>query len=57
MADVLISGAFHGDERIGPVASLELARWLCTQFDNDSWARRLVSSRRLLLMPMTNAIG
>ena len=26
--DVLVSGALHGDERVGPLATLELARWL-----------------------------
>lgn len=55
--DVLVSGALHGDERIGPIVTLELARWLLLNFQNESWARRLVSERRLLLIPMTNAVG
>ena len=26
--DVLVSGALHGDESVGPTVTLELARWL-----------------------------
>ena len=55
--DVLISGALHGDEQVGPVTTIELARWLIQRYDTDEWARRLVQTRRLLLVPMTNAWG
>ena len=40
--DVLVSGALHGDERVGPLVTLELARWLLHRYDTDPWARRLV---------------
>ena len=53
--DVLISGALHGDERVGPTATLELARWLL--LSETPWAHRLLRTRRLLLVPLTNAIG
>lgn len=53
--DVLVSGALHGDERVGPTVTLELARWLL--LSTSGWARRLLRTRRLLLMPLTNAIG
>ena len=53
--DVLISGALHGDERVGPTATLELARWLL--LSESAWADRLLRTRRLLLVPLTNAIG
>ena len=53
--DLLISGALHGDEQVGPVTTIELARWLIQRYDTDEWARRLVQTRRLLLVPMTNA--
>ena len=47
----------HGDEQVGPVTTIELARWLIQRYDTDEWARRLVQTRRLLLVPMTNAWG
>jgi hypothetical protein len=53
--DVLISGALHGDERVGPTATLELARWLL--LSESPWAHRLLRTRRLLLVPLTNAVG
>ena len=55
--DVLVSGALHGDERVGPLATLELARWLLLRYERDAWARRLVHTRRLLLVPAANAVG
>ena len=55
--DVLISGALHGDERVGPLATLELARWLLGNYATNEWARRLIHTRRLLLVPMANAVG
>ena len=55
--EVLISGALHGDERIGPATAIALARWLIERCDTDEWVRRLVNTRTVLIMPMTNAIG
>tara|TARA_B100000524_G_scaffold56604_3_gene26337 strand:- start:1034 stop:2263 length:1230 start_codon:yes stop_codon:yes gene_type:complete len=55
--EMLISGALHGDERIGPITVLELARWLIERYETDGWVRRLVNSRVVILVPMTNAIG
>ena len=56
-AEVLISGALHGDERVGPATALALARWLVERYDSDAWIRRLVDTRTVLIMPMTNALG
>ena len=55
--EILISGALHGDERIGPSTALALSRWLVERYDSDDWVRRLVDTRTVLVMPMTNAIG
>ena len=55
--EVLISGALHGDERVGPVTALALSRWLLERYDSDPWVHRLVDTRTVLIMPMTNAIG
>lgn len=54
---VLISGALHGDERIGPATALALSRWLVRRYDTDAWVRRLVDTRVVLIVPMANAIG
>ena len=55
--EILISGALHGDERIGPATALALSRWLVEKYASDGWIRRLVDTRTILIMPMTNAIG
>ena len=55
--EILISGALHGDERVGPSTALALARWLVERYDTDPWMHRLVNTRTVLIMPMTNAIG
>eukprot|EP00900_Chrysochromulina_parva_P025221 jgi/Chrpa1/7332/Chrysochromulina_OHIO_Genome00018148-RA len=55
--EIFISGALHGDERIGPSTALALSRWLIERYDTDPWMRRLVDQRIILVMPMTNAIG
>ena len=49
--------ALHGDERVGPATALALARWLVERYDSDAWIRRLVDTRTVLIMPMTNAVG
>ena len=33
--EILISGALHGDERIGPSTALALSRWLVERYDSD----------------------
>ena len=55
--EIFISGALHGDKRIGPATALALSRWLIERYDTDPWMRRLVDQRTILVMPMTNAIG
>ena len=76
--DVLISGALHGDERVGPVAALETAKLLalaascqagvwdktaCYELESKhtapivNWLARLVSTRRIIIIPTTNAKG
>ena len=55
--EVLILGALHGDERVGPATALALGQWLVLRYDRDPWVRRLVDTRTILVMPMPNAIG
>ncbi|OQS05694.1 hypothetical protein THRCLA_02203 [Thraustotheca clavata] len=68
---VFFSGALHGNERIGPQATMELALLLTSYAkayvanpsldDNvrrtQEWIWRLVNTRDIYLMPMTNAQG
>lgn len=54
---VFFSGALHGDERLGPVTTIALAEFLCENFSVNPWVRHLVSSTRLILMPMPNPQG
>lgn len=54
---IFFSGALHGNERLGPVTTIALAEFLCVNFPTNLWVRHLVSTRRILLMPMPNAQG
>jgi Zinc carboxypeptidase len=75
---VLLSGALHGDERVGPTAVVEMAqivlraaaceanlRESCRASllamgikDRDRrWLARLVTTRRLVIVPTANALG
>ncbi|CAK4631861.1 hypothetical protein LEN26_016566 [Aphanomyces euteiches] len=64
--EVFFSGALHGDERIGPQAAIELALLLVDyassyaagQADRSrEWLSRLVNTRAIYIIPMTNAHG
>jgi hypothetical protein len=75
---VLLSGALHGDERVGPTAVVEMAhlvlragsceadlsqscrRSLASMGISDGqrrWLARLVTTRRLVVVPNANALG
>ncbi|KDO18139.1 hypothetical protein SPRG_16465 [Saprolegnia parasitica CBS 223.65] len=68
---VFFSGALHGDERVGPQATIELALLLASYahayvaepsddanvLSTQEWIWRLVNTRAIYLMPMTNAFG
>ncbi|TYZ61698.1 hypothetical protein PybrP1_005710 [[Pythium] brassicae (nom. inval.)] len=58
--EVFISGALHGDERVGPQTAIALAEFLVDQAgraDGNPWIKRLVQTRRVVIMPTTNAHG
>lgn len=69
--EVFISGALHGDERVGPATTVELIALLASgasayargeRGDPASaatrrWLHELVNTRSLVLTPMTNAYG
>ena len=54
---VFVSGAMHGDERLGPVATVEFGALLMRQYGRSSWATRIVDSRCIVLFPVANAVG
>ena len=75
---VLLSGALHGNERVGPTAVMEAAKLLLQaaaceanggskcQLDLQNqgitskqrqWLARLVTSRRILIVPTANSLG
>jgi len=57
--EVFFSGAVHGNERVGPTATVEFARLLVRNYLNGSnaWLRRLVDTRIVSIMPSANAYG
>lgn len=68
--EVFISGALHGNERVGPNAAIELVALfahatskyaeddnLKPTVDTQRWLRELVNTRNVLVTPMTNAYG
>ncbi|CAH0521002.1 unnamed protein product [Peronospora belbahrii] len=68
--EVFISGALHGDERVGPNAAIELVALFAhatsiyetddkmkPTVDTQRWLKELVNTRNVLVMPMTNAYG
>ncbi|KAG7389311.1 hypothetical protein PHYPSEUDO_010646 [Phytophthora pseudosyringae] len=68
--EVFISGALHGNERVGPNAAIELVALVAhatSSFGTDDkvkptpdtqrWLRELVNARNVLVTPMTNAHG
>lgn len=62
-AEVFVSGALHGDERVGPQVAVEVVRLLAEAYHgegpyaNNPWLRRLVETRNLVVMPTPNPQG
>ena len=54
---VFFSGALHGNERLGPITTIALAEFLCESFTSNPWVQHLVSTTRIIMMPMPNAQG
>lgn len=54
---VYFSGCLHGDERVGPVVLTELATYICDNYEEDEWVKRIVNTRTIIMTPMTNAVG
>lgn len=55
--EVFLSGALHGNERVGPVTLSELAVFLCTEFDRTPEITYMMNRRAIYIMPFPNAWG
>lgn len=58
-----MSGALHGNERVGPTAVVEFARLLLENYvekdtrKQNPWLKYLVDTRSIYIMPSANALG
>ena len=54
---LFVSGALHGDERLGPIATTEFGAMLIRQYNRSSWSTRIIDTRCIVLFPVANAFG
>ena len=54
---VYISGALHGDERLGPHTSYYFIEMMVQNFGIDPYITELFRTREIILTPMSNAPG
>jgi hypothetical protein len=55
--EVFFSGCLHGDEQVGPIATVELAIALVELYATSEWARRMLDTRSIVIMPFPNTLG
>jgi len=55
--EAFTSGELHGDEKVGPIAVYGLANWFCDNYAMNPFAKRMLDTRELYFVPMTNAWG
>lgn len=55
--EMLVSGLLHGDEVIGPQAVLAFIEYMALNYASNGFVKRMVDTRLVTLVPMTNAIG
>ncbi|KAJ8901433.1 hypothetical protein NDN08_007279 [Rhodosorus marinus] len=56
-AQVIIIGSIHGDERLGAQIAFHLIKLLAVKYKQDPWIQRLLSTRRIVVVPMPNPSG
>ena len=57
LSQLYLSGALHGDERLGPNVLKELAEILVENYDKHYMITNLMNNYLIVLTPMTNAWG
>eukprot|EP00941_MAST-03F_sp_MAST-3F-sp1_P002802 g2802.t1 len=57
--EYFLSGAVHGDEQVGPIVAIETAIMLTELAASrpHSWARRMLQTRSIIIMPLANSLG
>lgn len=55
-AQIFISGEVHGDEIVGPTATLELLELILKNKKNP-WFEYLLNTRYIVIIPMANPYG
>ena len=53
---IFISGEVHGDEKVGPTASIELLMLFMRNISNP-WIKYLLDTRYIVIVPMVNPYG
>lgn len=55
--EVLVSGLLHGDEVIGPHATIAFLEYMVSKYNDDIFVKRMVDTRLTTLIPVTNPVG
>lgn len=55
--EMLVSGLLHGDEVVGPHVVLAFIEHMVESYATDGFVKRMVDTRLVTLIPMTNAVG
>lgn len=55
--EMLVSGAVHGDEVIGPQATIAFLHFMLANYKRDAYIRQMVDSRLVTIVPTGNALG
>jgi hypothetical protein len=55
--EVFFSGCLHGNEYVGPITTVEMAIALVEHYETSEWARRMLNTRSIYIMPFPNSIG
>ena len=54
---IYISGALHGNERIGPHVAYYFIQFMASNFGKDAYLTHMLQTREIIITPMTNAYG
>mgnify|MGYP003885204709 FL=1 len=55
--ELFFSGCLHGNEWVGPITTVEMAIALVEYYNTSEWARKMLDSRSIYIMPFANALG
>lgn len=55
--ELLVSGELHGNEVVGPQASMAFLSYMIRNYNSDAYVREMVDTRIVTIVPTANAIG